>query len=47
MPAQVLKMPTPEQIKKLQLTPEQVGRYDRSVDVWAIGVLVFECLTGT
>ena len=39
-------MPTPDQIKKLRLTQEQVGRYDRSVDVWAVGVLAFECLTG-
>jgi len=45
--AQVLKMPTPDQIKKLHLTPEQVGRDDRSVDVWAVGVLVFECLAGS
>ncbi len=40
-------MPTPDQIKKLHLTPEQVGRDDRSVDVWAVGVLVFECLAGS
>jgi serine/threonine protein kinase len=39
-------MPTPFQIKTKRLTQEQVGQYDRSVDVWAVGVLAFECLTG-
>ena len=39
-------MPTPEQIKRLQLTAEKVGRYTTAVDVWAVGILCYECLTG-
>ena len=39
-------MPSSDAIRKLELSPAQIGRYTEAVDVWAVGILCFECLSG-
>lgn len=39
-------MPSSDAIRDQELSPAQIGRYTEAVDVWAVGILCFECLSG-
>jgi hypothetical protein len=42
----VLAQPSPDVVALRQLKPRQLPSYDNKVDVWALGVLVYESLMG-
>jgi serine/threonine protein kinase len=42
----VLAQPSPDVVALRQLKPRQLPCYDNKVDVWALGVLVYESLMG-
>ena len=39
-------MPSPDTIKRLGLTQQQIGHYGCKVDVWAVGILTYELACG-
>lgn len=43
---QVLSIPTPEECMARGLKRQDVPAYDEKVDIWAVGVLAYELLTG-
>lgn len=43
----MLAQPSPDVVALRGLKPTQLPAYDAKVDVWALGVLVHECLSGS
>ncbi|KAK9842974.1 hypothetical protein WJX74_005089 [Apatococcus lobatus] len=46
MSPEVLSIPTPEECMARGLSPQDVPVYDEKVDIWAVGILAYELLTG-